>query len=84
MTMSLEAILVAIILKKMFTSWGDMTSAVEDYYAYDKKSKGVALKRRIDTILNDESFWVHHDLMHQRGSYLSFKLGRITGKIDLS
>lgn len=81
MSMSLGAIVAEILATTAVETLSQLTSLVEAHYAYTGKSKGRALSNRIRRILKDERF---QRGIQTNGSYVELKLGRFTGRIDLS
>jgi hypothetical protein len=82
-TMSLEAIVAEILATTAVETLSQLARLVEGHYAYTGKSRGRALSSRIKRILNDERFQQEQGFQ-KNGSYLELKLGRFTGRIDLS
>jgi len=82
-TMSLEAIIAEILATTAVETLSQLTRLVESHYAYTGKSGGRALSNRIKRILNDERFRQEQGIQ-KNGSYFELKLGRFTGRIDLS
>jgi hypothetical protein len=80
-TMSLEAIVTEILATTAVETLDQLTKLVASHYAYTGKSKGRELRGRIKRILQDERF---QQGTQTNGSYVELKLGRFTGRIDLS
>jgi predicted glycosyltransferase len=80
--MTLESIIVAILTSTAVETLDQLTNLVEVDYRYRGKSKGKALKRKIvDIAKYSEEI---QQLLKGSDSHIELKLGRFTGRIDLS
>ena len=79
--MTLEAIVIEILESTAAATLDELTALVAAHHAYTGKTKGRALKNRIRRVLQSERLAQHTQI---DGSYVELKLGRFTGRIDLS
>ena len=79
--MTLEAIVIEILEATAVATLDELTALVAAHHAYTGKTRGRALKTRIRRILQRDGL-AQHTQTH--GSYVELKLGRFTGRIDLS
>lgn len=80
--MGLETILIEVLTTYLeIKTLDQLVNVVANHHEYHGKSKGEALKRQIIRILKDQQF---KQQLHQSDRYITLKLGRFTGMIDLS